>query len=130
MKYLKELKMALILMNDYNDIEYCLIPDNPAVRMARKLMNKSCMQRIEQEDNEQNLTQKIVRRNSNAEKEYVMCVKCNSRGIREKYLKSEMLVIVRKTKRGKRIVTNKQHYCISCAETYMPQSSKVGCMTY
>jgi hypothetical protein len=120
-------------INDYNNFEYCLTPDNPAIRQARKSMNAICIPRAERDDQEQellsNLTGPMVN-NKNARKEYLSCLKCTYHGIRKKYLKSTMLAVIRKTTRAGRLVTVRQYYCAECAKTYTPHSKRVGGKTY
>jgi hypothetical protein len=128
--------MPLLPMNDYSNFEYCLTPDNPAIRQARKSMNKICIPRAEHDDQElegkelyNNLPTKYYKG-----KKYICCQKCFSHGIKTKYLKSSMIPIERHAHRIKKTklkhITFKQYLCAECAETYTPHSERVGGKTY
>src|SRR4030042_779180 len=106
----------LMSMNDYNDFEFCLTPDNPAVRMARKTINKICIPRAAQED-------RMSAINPDApETETHTCKTCIRHRIKTQYLKSEMMIIIRTYRKGKQ----KEYYCPWCAEKYKPVSQRVG----
>ena len=130
--------MPLLPMNDYSNFEYCLTPDNPAIRQARKSMNKICIPRAEKDDREQeqedklhgNIPIKFYKKG----KKYICCQKCFSHGIKTKYLKSSMMIIERHAHRIKKTKTKhiifKQYLCAECAKTYTPHSMRVGGKTY
>ena len=115
--------MPLQSLNNYNDFEFCLTPDNPAIRQARKDINAVCIPRAEQEDK----NNKVI---SSRESEYHTCVRCLKKGIVTRYLKSTMLIIECPSMRNGRKVINKRYYCEKCAEIYIPHSERVGYGTY
>lgn len=104
------------------NLEFCLLPANPAVLQARKLINKVSVPRAEKEDKILEMTEHI--------KEYVICCNCSRRGDKTPHEKSEMMALIRygKVKGRKTKVT--QYLCPACAAKYKPQSERVGCRTY
>jgi len=129
-----------MLQPKIDNYEFYFTPDNPAIRQARKEINAVCIPRVEWEDREQELidegiietakTYKLMVNNKRAEREYVGCQKCGSRGIKTKYLKSTMKSIKRKIKRNGRIIINLQYLCPACAKTYKSHSERVGGQTF
>jgi hypothetical protein len=121
--------MPLLPINDYDNIEFCLTPNNPAVLQARKILNRICVPRAIREDRECeqaiNLNQEMPQG-----KIYHTCQNCLKRGIRTRFLKLTMKEIPRRTKRNGKIVKTKHYLCSHCAENYIPQSQRVGCSTY
>jgi len=108
-----------------SNIEFCLTPDNPATRQARKMLNRVCVPRATREDREYEQTinpdQEILQG-----RVYHTCQNCLKRGIKTRFVKSTMLEIPRRTKRNGRIIICKHYLCEHCAENYIPQSQRVG----